>query len=1052
MKRLLTFVLLALLGLQAYSQTLTEAEVCETMNHAFVLNKEKKYKEALEAFLVVGDNTKGQRTEAERQTYVCSQIMACHCYELTGGYKEGYQLAKQLMGGNTKPDERRDIAHVYVLNGYLYACQFLRYNDNFNPQKARTLLEEILPYADEENEELIRSKVRSRIPYAWYMEGVLAQIGQHYDKALPCMEKAVDGYRQLGDVKDETSAVCNMATMYYHLCDINKALDAYRYAQSLAQQSEDNAKLMEILIEKERLNDILGDIAEKMRIGQAIDSLIGTDNSPKLLYLYNNFKGDEAKSQGNLDLALLWYKKNDEYVSRMSGKLTSDRHGYYVKLRDLCSELKRYDEALGYARLCVKEEQSVSKSTDRSYLSYMSIARIYQHIGDKENCEKALDTLFMAASRMTDPREKLMLYETRGACRTYFKDYDKALSDYKTADTLLATKYGEEDGDRVELLALKGGVEHQLKHYAESERLYAQYAERIGKLYGRKSDEYIQAVTYLANAEAFAGHIDDGCKHYSEAVEMLKDKVRSQLPYMTTAERDGYWQSVSSLLTKMSPFAIEAKHMQTEFTRSCYDALIMSKAFLLESDRSTYETIKRYGNEKDLQDFTKMQSLQLKIKGWEKYASQYADSVTTTSARINAISRVLAARCRSYDDITSFLDVDYESVRKSLGNDDLLIDFTDYVSESMGRKYAAFIISKSQDYPLLKYLFAERSIDSLGMFRPDYFYEEPYATTICDLLWKPLAEHAKEGATIYYVPSQLLFRVSLEAIPLEDGSLLGDHYHFVRLSSARELVRYRGQLDMKGNASAILYGGLKYDVGADVMAATSRKYEISPMFAMRGGMLRGDSVFRELPGTLKEVEAVTEILRKNKVKATTYKGVDGTAESFVYMSGKAPKMLLVSTHGFYYTPTEAERYEYLKGYRDAMSLSGLVFAGGNAAWLGKDIPKGVMSGILTANDIATLDLSGLDMVVLSACQTGQGAATAEGLYGLQRAFKKAGARTMVMTLWSVNDQVTCDFMVKFHELLAANGWNKRKAFEDAKAAIRERYPEPFYWAGFVMLD
>jgi len=129
-----------------------------------------------------------------------------------------------------------------------------------------------------------------------------------------------------------------------------------------------------------------------------------------------------------------------------------------------------------------------------------------------------------------------------------------------------------------------------------------------------------------------------------------------------------------------------------------------------------------------------------------------------------------------------------------------------------------------------------------------------------------------------------------------------------------------------------------------------------------------------------------------------------------------------------------------------------VFAGGNAAWLGKEIPRGVMGGILTANDIATLDLSGLDMVVLSACQTGQGAATAEGLYGLQRAFKKAGARTIVMTLWSVNDQVTCDFMVKFHELLAANGWNKRKAFEDAKAAIRERYPEPFYWAGFVMLD
>ena len=94
------------------------------------------------------------------------------------------------------------------------------------------------------------------------------------------------------------------------------------------------------------------------------------------------------------------------------------------------------------------------------------------------------------------------------------------------------------------------------------------------------------------------------------------------------------------------------------------------------------------------------------------------------------------------------------------------------------------------------------------------------------------------------------------------------------------------------------------------------------------------------------------------------------------------------------------------------------------------------------------------MVVLSACQSGQGKATSEGLYGLQRAFKKAGVGTMVMALWSVSDKVTTEFMTAFYEQLASKQcqWNKRKAFEKTKSIIRDKYPDPFHWAAFVMLD
>ena len=1038
-------------GLQMQAQRLTEAEVTAKMNEAFVLSNANKTAEALDAFLIVGKNTEQQRNEVEHQVYVCSQTMACMCYETLKRYEESYLLAKKLMSGSLTEKEKKEVAHLYAMNGYMYATSFMP-GDNRQLVKARTILEEIMPYADG----YVREYVMPKISLSWFFEGADYHLSQQYDKALTCYQNALKGYQKLGKTKDEVSVLKHIAEIKGTLYDVAGSEEAYKQALVLAKQIGKTNVQMEILKGLWNLVNTIGNVQQAQTYAASIDSLVDVTADLQTKFTYYNQKGNETKVLGQYGIAEQWYLRGKDLAERLDiNTVSASRHLSYSNLRNLYAAMGRYDDAIQYAKKAIEEFHAHTTKDDVTYnMPYMALADIYRLAGNKENCYRSLDKLFETALRMTEPKELSLLYTTRGRCRFAFKDYKYALDDYKKADELLAAKYPQTDGDRISLLALTGGVEHQLGNYAKSEQLYRKYAEYTKALYGEKSLEHINAQIYLANAEGFAGNVTNGCNDYAAAEQQLKALMKQRIPYMSSTEREGLWGSLSALFTMMTPYALEAKQMQTAFTKSSYDALVMSKSFLLESERSMYDVIKRMGTPEDMHDYTVLAFMKNQVKVLEKDYKANADSILGVSRKVTRLENQLANRCKGYSDGTDFMDVDYDAVKHALGQNEVLIDFTDYISQTQGRKYAAYIINKVQDYPLLKALFAERQIDSLGIVRPDMYYSEDYSEDVLKLLWEPLKVKVSEGATIYYVPSQLLFQISLESLSLPDGSVLGSHYHFVRLSSARELVKMKSESKGYKSNSAVLYGGLQYDLEDSDMVEEAKKYDLSNLLALRGEITRGDSVFHDLQGTKEEILKIEDLLKRNKWQASSYMGKNGTEESFLNMHGKSPKLLHLATHGFYYTPNRAENIDYLKGYTDAMSLSGLVLSGGNAAWLGKPLPKGVLGGILTANDIARLDLSNTDMVVLSACQTGQGKATSEGLYGLQRAFKKAGVGTIVMSLWSVSDKITSEFMTTFYERLTPknNVWNKRKAFEEAKEIIRKKHPAPFHWAAFVMLD
>ena len=135
---------------------------------------------------------------------------------------------------------------------------------------------------------------------------------------------------------------------------------------------------------------------------------------------------------------------------------------------------------------------------------------------------------------------------------------------------------------------------------------------------------------------------------------------------------------------------------------------------------------------------------------------------------------------------------------------------------------------------------------------------------------------------------------------------------------------------------------------------------------------------------------------------------------------------------------------------------GLLMAGAADYLFGDGIAKEQEDGILTAKEISKLDFRGLGTVILSACETALGDITGDGVFGLQRGFKKAGANSILMSLWKVDDVATCLLMTEFYKNWIGEGKTKHDALELAKQSVRSHkekgWDDPKYWAAFILLD
>ncbi|MBR6304290.1 MAG: CHAT domain-containing protein [Paludibacteraceae bacterium] len=681
-----------------------------------------------------------------------------------------------------------------------------------------------------------------------------------------------------------------------------------------------------------------------------------------------------------------------------------------------------------------------------------------QNAGQHEEAIRRYRAVIQSLSADQSYEHQAMVAKCYYGCATSnmrLRAYEAAIADLEQAIT-----YNQSAGQKealIECYTMLSYVYHYTHQYAESVTAAGEAVRIAESFYDADSKDLGECYTNLANMYAFHGDFDNSKKYLMKAVAIHEQDVKQIFSYLTSQERNSYWASVQRDILLSQPFLLKMNERQSVYTDALYDVQLLSKGLLLQSDIELQMLSLRS---------PRLQSLFAEIVRIKRAMMQEdlpRDSVRVLKQQAEKLERDLTVSSSEVGNFLHFLDITQADVKQGLAPNSMAIEFATFRYGKDSLMTVAYMMRKNWEHVLMLPLYEERDIKPLlntsTESKTNHTYDfDGHGEQLAQHIWSKILPFVKPGETIYFAPSGLLHQLAIENLPYDETRTMADVYQLVRLSSTREMVTKSTDSQ---HASATLYGGILYDVDTDVLLAESERY---PDVARNRG-IEEDTINRGtikyLKGTKTEVENIDAMLRQNKVQVQLYTSKSANEESFKALSGKHQHILHIATHGFFWTDSTAQKKDYFSqrsaegnGAIDPLNRCGLLFAGAQTAWSGHsaDLPQGVQDGILTAKEISLLDLRDANLVVLSACETGKGEVTGDGVFGLQRAFKQAGAQTIIMSLWPVNDAATQLLMTEFYKNWITQQQPKREAFRNAQNTVRAQYEEPVYWAGFIMLD
>jgi CHAT domain-containing protein/Tfp pilus assembly protein PilF len=608
--------------------------------------------------------------------------------------------------------------------------------------------------------------------------------------------------------------------------------------------------------------------------------------------------------------------------------------------------------------------------------------------------------------------------------------------------------------------------------YSKAEFLFLNAIDIIDKTLGKNHPNYISSVNNLAELYRTMGLNEKASIYFEQFIKVQQKRVIDYTPILTEKELIAFINLKKEEL--YSPFSF-LNDFPTQYPEICvgsFENELLLKNLSLRNQELLKKSIQKSGN-KSIQDkYLKLLRNKREINKLKELSmSEYPDSFDALISATEQLEKELVNESASFLNFKKAILTNLNDIKNKLKSNEVAIDLVSFIyykkklTDSI--VYAAFVVGKDFKAPRFIPLFEQKQLEfllAMNETQPDRIRiaKQYFDKFISDLFLKPLEKELQGVTTIYLSPSGLGHQIDFAALPISESQTLGEKYKVHILSSPAEIVDYKvSSLDKKSNIELLLYGGIDYDKSN---AKTEIKKEIIEVSDDLANLVTRSGIknYGYLKGTDYEVEQIKLKGVENGFTSNIFNGREATEESIKKLDGRvSPFVLHMATHGFFFPDPEKEytadilleqgKSKIYKTADDPMMRSGLLFAGANNYWRKPNENNNSDDGILTASEISNLDLSACKLVVLSACETGLGEINgSEGVFGLQRAFKMAGVKNIIMSLWKVPDAQTAElFDIFYGECFT--GKSIHEAFQIAQSKMKVKY-SPYYWAGFVLLE
>jgi len=836
---------------------------------------------------------------------------------------------------------------------------------------------------------------------------IFQKIG-NYAKAEPLYQEALQiRQKVLGpEHPDTANSLNNLASLYWAMGEYVKAEPLLKEALGIRQKvfgsgHPDTAQSLNNLAE---LYQAMGEYAkaepllqEALRIRQKV---LGSEN-PDTAVSLNNL-AELYRVMGEYSKAEPLYQEGLRILQKVLGPEHRETATILNNLASLYQDMSEY----------AKAEPLLQEAL-----------QILQEILGKEHPDTARSLNNLAA-----------LYEAMG-------EYAKAEPLYQGALQIRQKLLGTEHLDTAQSLNNLGGLYEDMDEYAKAEPLYQEALQIRQKVLGPEHPDTAQSLDNLAVLEFDLGRIDQAAAFARQASAAELTILSKIFSFTSEEQRLAY-------LDIFHPYSLFPFLKGTETDLAA--AVLRYKGVVLDSiveDRLLAEARSQDQKLVEHLNLDKRQLGPLLLEPAQKLSAETNQRIEVLEGEVENIESQLAQHVAGLARARHALGVSLEQVQPTIPNDGALIEYLHYwyylgKGKSEPRYGAIVLFSKGAPLwiPLGKANEIEHLVRRYGTLVRDSREEDELSDNLqklYEVLWEPIGQALpSQTKRIIISPDGELNFISFATLLTKDKQFLAQTYNVQYVASGRDLLREPKPSTAK---EVVLFANPDFGLASTprLTKAEDRSSDGASK-SIRGSEKREieDWSFGSLEGTQKESD---ELIKKFAGWGWTpieFTAKEATKEALLKIH--SPYILHLATHGFFAkedpTRTQTEPEEQLGGrqsvtkskfFKNPMHRSGLALAGAQTtieAWKREEVPPVENDGILTAEDVSTLDLQGTWLVTLSACDTGSGEARAgEGVMGLRRGFIQAGAQDLLMTLWPISDEVTVQIMSDFYEAAHKTG-------------------------------